>query len=109
MARKRRDWKKDDRVIFNDLGNWGSGRIENESEPSDSSRWYWVAVDDVPCGAPPCERRLLRADDLCIYSERKWRVISDSLTRLQELRQEKSDLQARILEAFNADWDELTP
>lgn len=106
MSRKRQQWRPGERVIFDDMGNWGVGRIESEGEPGESSRWYAVAVEECASEGPSRKRRFLRADDMCPYSLKKWSLISESLQRLHALELERRALKFQIREAFNAGFDD---
>ncbi len=106
LQRKEIRWKKDQRVIFNDMGNWGVGVIDQEGERSDLSRWYWIQVEQCANDIHEKDRRLVRSDDLCVFDERKWEIVRSSLLRLAEIQQEKRQLTERIREAFEADWTE---
>jgi hypothetical protein len=106
MTRKKTNWEIGSRVIFDDMGNWGNGVIETEGERGDTSRWFEVRVEQTFGDGPHKPRRLLRADDLCSYSEKKWALITDSLKRLRELDQERRALKFQITEAFNVEFDD---
>lgn len=104
MNRKRFEWKIGSRVIFNDMGNWGFGRIDKEGEESESSRWFWVAVEQTAEGSPIKTRRLLRGDDLCSYQSEKWKEIADNLERLSQIRAEKRRINTRITQVFEEEF-----
>ncbi len=106
MRRKRQKWTVGTRVIFNDFGNWGAGRIETEGEPSESSRWYWVRVEEQAGSGPFKQRRMLRADDLSDYAAEKWETIRSGLRRLSEIEAEKITLKRTIRELFDDQWQE---
>lgn len=99
MARKRRQWRGGEAVIFNDMGNWGMGLVESEGEPSESSRWYWVLVRE---GTDPLakRRRLVRADDLIPFDEALWETIKSDLERLGALEGEKRGILRRLRTLF---------
>lgn len=105
MSRKQKEWNNGDKVIFNDLGNWGRGVVDSEGEESESSRWYWVTVEEMAIDSPEKDKRLVRADDLCRYNESKWKTISESVARLQIIRQETIELQQKIRETFESEFE----
>ena len=106
MVRKKRDWETGKKVIFNDMGNWGVAKIVSEGERSESSRWYWLEVEKTLDHIAANRRRLVRADDLCSYTDEKWKVISEGYQRIKGLEEEKRQLMNRIVKAFDEDWDE---
>jgi len=104
LSRKQKAWNAGDKVIFNDLGNWGMGTVDSEGEESESSRWYWINVEEMVIASPKKDKRLVRADDLCKYDQENWKAISSSLLRIQEIRNESVELEKKIRKIFDSDF-----